>query len=209
MQHPEHRISNTRKRLTPERIAGLAFGGLIPAVFIWALIAGLIPQISIPIVRDINTRIIKDKVTVDQPPAGPVIGRHIDTAIYHPPVFDTFDDHSRTITLPPGTGGGNGTVFNPDQGPRAIGATHTTPPYPSVEARLGRQGTVTLLLAIDASGAVTDAQVVSSSGSDGLDQAAIAWVKTHWRYQPATHDGVAVAATTKAAIRFDLRDAMR
>jgi TonB family protein len=105
-------------------------------------------------------------------------------------------------------GNGNGTVFTNDTAARGVMTTHTTPPYPSIEARLGHAGTVTLRLSVSADGSVIDAQVENSSGSSALDQAAIAWVKEHWRYTPATHDGTAVPATTEAAIRFDLKNAM-
>jgi len=71
------------------------------------------------------------------------------------------------------------------------------------------QGTVTLKLEISAEGRVTSATVENSSGSARLDQAAVSWVIGNWRYQPATHDGVAVATTAEAMVKFDLRNAMR
>ena len=206
MQHPEHLISNSRKRLTTERIAGLAFGGLIPAVFIWALIAGLFPPVDKILYTPFYVDPIKQPpVQRGQPPATPTFhGPSVFTP--SPPLWTTDNGDSNAIHGQ----SGNGSVFQPgDTGAVGITSTHTTPPYPSNDARLGRQGTVTLGLSIDASGLVTDAQVLASSGSDTLDEAAIAWVKSHWRYQPATHDGVAVATTTKAAIRFDLKNAMR
>jgi TonB family protein len=46
--------------------------------------------------------------------------------------------------------------------------------------------------------------VVSSSGHADLDEAAVAWVKSHWRYQPAMQNGGAVPATTNAVVTFTL-----
>jgi protein TonB len=56
---------------------------------------------------------------------------------------------------------------------------------------------------------VTNATVEKSSGSSRLDQAAITWVIQNWRYEPATKNGIPVATTTEAAVKFDLRNAMR
>lgn len=208
MQHPEHLISGPRKGLTPERMAGLVFGGIIPAVFIWALMAGLIPKFTIPTIPPIDTRIIPQKPE----PKGPAPT----TPTFHGPTFHmpTPPDWTPTNTdAGRGIEGqyGNGPAFNPPNDTQAHGvmATHTIPPYPPLSIRLEEQGTVMLRLEISADGSVTNASVEKSSGSSRLDQAAIAWVIQNWRYQPATHDGVAVPTTTEAAVKFDLRNAMR
>jgi protein TonB len=104
------------------------------------------------------------------------------------------DDHPVQPTVPPTAA-------------ISMGGTHTIPPYPEMSIRMQEHGTVTLRLAVGADGSVNDAAVVTSSGSDRLDQAAVAWVKSHWRYKPATRDGAAVASTAMAAVRFDLRTA--
>jgi protein TonB len=82
--------------------------------------------------------------------------------------------------------------------------THTIPDYPPLDARLGREGTVTLKLAIDERGAVTDAVVERSSGYASLDQAAVNWVKAHWLYYPATHSGDPVASSADVTVTFRL-----
>jgi protein TonB len=73
--------------------------------------------------------------------------------------------------------------------------------------RLGKEGTVTLSLTVSAAGDVTSATVVGSSGNDDLDQAAIQWVKEHWRYKPAIRNGKPAAGTVEAAVRFTLQNA--
>jgi protein TonB len=83
-------------------------------------------------------------------------------------------------------------------------ATHTIPGYPTLDRRLNHEGTVVLALSIGADGSVNDAKIATSSGYDGLDQAAIAWVKAHWRYKPATKGGVAIPSSLNAAVRFKL-----
>jgi protein TonB len=73
--------------------------------------------------------------------------------------------------------------------------------------RLGKEGTVTLSISVSASGTVTDATVVKSSGNDELDQAAIQWVKSHWRYKPAIRNGQPAGGTVQANVRFTLKNA--
>lgn len=96
---------------------------------------------------------------------------------------------------------------HPPTAVESIASTHTIPAYPSMAIRLSQQGTVTLRLSVASDGSVGDARVETSSGSSYLDEAAIAWVKLHWRYKPATQDGAAVPSSTLAAIRFDLKNA--
>jgi len=97
--------------------------------------------------------------------------------------------------------------LGPTLGVRAITSTHTIPPYPPLGVRLAHEGTTRLKIAVDEQGNVVSAEVVHSSGHDELDIAAVAWVKAHWRYQPAMHDGQAISATTEAVVTFRLDQA--
>jgi TonB family protein len=63
---------------------------------------------------------------------------------------------------------------------------------------------VKLHLTIDEQGVVTAASVEKSSGYDTLDSAAVAWVIAHWRYKPATKDGVPIESSTDALVTFKL-----
>jgi len=63
---------------------------------------------------------------------------------------------------------------------------------------------VRLRIAIDEQGNATAAEVETSSGYQELDSAAIAWVKAHWRYQPAMQGGRAVSSATEAVVTFRL-----
>jgi TonB family protein len=91
-----------------------------------------------------------------------------------------------------------------DFGPRAIAGTHTIPDYPPLDTRLGHEGSVMLRLAIDERGTVVDAVVERSSGYASLDKAAADWVKAHWRYYPATHNGDAMASAAEVTVSFHL-----
>jgi periplasmic protein TonB len=101
----------------------------------------------------------------------------------------------------PQFGAGTGDVF---QTAMAVPGTHTIPDYPALDRRLNHEGTVALNIAIDANGGITEATVLQSSGYDGLDAAAVAWVKSHWRYKPATKNGVAMPTTVRASVVFHL-----
>ena len=95
----------------------------------------------------------------------------------------------------------------PDTYASGVSNTHTIPAYPPLARRLGEQGGVRLSLTISASGDVTGASVVQSSGYPDLDQTAVEWVMSHWRYKPATHGGVAVPSQTLANVVFNLQNA--
>jgi TonB family protein len=56
-------------------------------------------------------------------------------------------------------------------------------------------------------GNVDDCKVVQTSSSDRLDAAACDYVKSHWRWQPPTNKGQAVAVSTRVSVKWDLRDA--
>jgi protein TonB len=89
----------------------------------------------------------------------------------------------------------------------SITRTHTLPPYPTISQRLGEQGTTTIKVTISVEGNVTAAVLEKSSGSDRLDQAAIEYVKEHWRWKPPTREGKPVEATTLVSVVWNLRNA--
>ena len=89
--------------------------------------------------------------------------------------------------------------------PRGIATTHTQPPYPVFARRIGKEGTVILDITVATDGGVQQVSIAKSSGDDGLDEAAVNWVKTHWRYQPATRNGEPVVAQSEAQVVFSLR----
>jgi protein TonB len=195
-----------------KRFISLGLVGAIHVAAIYALVDGLIPGIP-PIIQP-------GPMVVDampSPPPKPQPPVHVDLTTpqmpyYPPPDFTTQSDAAGTITVthrpPPDMGGA--TLLPSTEPPAAaqgIAGTHTIPPYPEMAIRLAQQGTVTLRLSIGPDGMVDEAQVENSSGSSLLDDAAVAWVKGHWRYKAATKEGSAIASTMLAAVRFDLKNA--
>jgi TonB family protein len=68
--------------------------------------------------------------------------------------------------------------------PSIVAATHTVPPYPSEAETRGEEGTTILAVSVGTDGAVSEAKISRPSGSTRLDDAALSWVKSRYRWQP-------------------------
>jgi protein TonB len=217
MQQPIHALAGRRREMTPERVAGLGFVGLLHVVAIWAILTGLVPKIvqvikhdDLVLVRTREKEVPPPPMSLKPPPRIPTVTLSMERRVaVPPPVIDIARDPPPVTgdPTPPKGPPSNATPSVPDTAAFAVTGTHTTPAYPLLERRLDHQGTVKLRLTISAEGAVTGAQVAQSSGYPGLDQAAVSWVILHWRYKPATHDGAPAASTTVAAVVFNIKNA--
>src|SRR5690606_27459602 len=87
---------------------------------------------------------------------------------------------------------------------RPVAGTQTGPTYPPISRRLGEQGTVRLRLTVTPEGRVSEAVLLESSGYSRLDEAAVAWVVRHWRYEPARQGERAVESMVEATLTFRL-----
>jgi protein TonB len=92
-----------------------------------------------------------------------------------------------------------------DQLPTAT--VNPAPPYPLEVRQRGLEGTVTLLLQIDATGKVAAARVVQSSGIEALDDSALRTIR-RWVFSPARRNGQPVNYEVTKEFRFRLRDAL-
>jgi TonB family protein len=90
---------------------------------------------------------------------------------------------------------------------KPIMSTHTIPPYPEVSVMTSEQGTTLLEVGINTEGVVDDIQIVKSSGSLRLDEAARDHVKATWRWEPMQQDCQPRRVRTRVSIAWDLRDA--
>lgn len=82
--------------------------------------------------------------------------------------------------------------------------SQSAPRYPRKALARGQQGTVLLVLLVNAKGYVMEADVIESSGVSSLDRAAKKAVR-RWRLQPAQSGGVAVVSRVKVPIKFNLQ----
>ncbi len=163
----------------------------------------------------IHIHVIDQTLPKPQPPEPPTPGKVVLATPRSvpeplPPPLKWTTQGYRAITLPPAQPPADTRV--PTQpGPtlpvRALADTHTIPPYPPLGIRLAHEGTTRLKISVDEQGNVVSAEVVQSSGHEELDAAAIAWVKSHWRYQPATQDGHTISGVTNAIVTFRLDQA--
>ncbi|TVQ16106.1 MAG: TonB family protein [Leptolyngbya sp. DLM2.Bin15] len=89
--------------------------------------------------------------------------------------------------LPESSPGSNGSAAQESGGggSRTVACQHCpSPRYPQSALDANIEGTVGIMVDISPSGAVVYANVVSSSGSSVLDQAAVSTVRGQWRFQP-------------------------
>ena len=87
--------------------------------------------------------------------------------------------------------------------PRVVSAMQ--PKYPSSARSAGIEGVVGVKMLVNASGKVTEAIVVRSSGNAALDEAAVAAVYK-WRFTPAKDKfGQKAPCYVTQGIRFDLK----
>lgn len=77
------------------------------------------------------------------------------------------------------------------------------PRYPPAALRMGQQGTVTLVIHVNAQGQPEKVMVDSSSGHELLDQAAVD-AAGQWRFHPAMQDGKLAPARLRVPVSFDL-----
>jgi protein TonB len=206
MHQPIHAIGRKRE-MTPERVMGLGFVGVLHVVAVSAIVFGLQQHFIKPHDPTFTVDTKPVKVEPQTRPKLPVVDVK-DTRVNIPPPRVVIQDDTPQPPLrvdpqphqPPPTN----IVSIPDTATVGITGSHSTPPYPLLDRRLGHEGTVTLKLAVAPDGTVSDAQVLKSSGYAGLDEAAVSWVVAHWRYKPATHGGSAIPSQATAAVMFSL-----
>ncbi len=207
MERPSHIIIPTSHRY---RLPLLALAASIQIGVAWLFMHGLATSIKNSF-HDIIVSDIKEPVKPRaEPPPPPKVPQKITipTSALPPYTVDTATVLRNTDSEIPTTGGGT-TVTPPTMPDRlavSIASTHTTPPYPVVARRTGAEGNVTLRLTVAPTGRVSAAEVVASSGSDDLDQAARKWILAHWAYRPALDHGQPVASQTQATMTFNLKD---
>ena len=101
-----------------------------------------------------------------------------------------------------GDGSGDGITAHPAVPPRLV--RRVQPDYPETARQTGKEGTTLLRFVVSAVGRVSDVQVVRSSGSDALDDAAGDAVE-RWRFSPAKDgQGRDVACYITVPVSFSL-----
>lgn len=78
------------------------------------------------------------------------------------------------------------------------------PPYPSVAFKMRIEGTVKLMALVMPDGSCEQVKLLKSSGSDLLDQSALATV-ARWKFVPATSQGKTVEQWVSIPITFSIK----
>lgn len=130
-----------------------------------------------------------------------------------PPMADPFP-----YTLPPpiGTGDPGPTIVRPVEPPPVARdpvltpasrdprfASDFQPPYPAARQREGTEGYCRVSVSINASGRVSAVRAVDCP-DDAFFRATERQAMRHWRFRPATRDGVAVETNIEQNVRFQL-----
>ena len=217
MERPSHNIASLSLLSGSRRFGGVSFAVLAQLSFGAVLIGGIVDRVNVASTPPIEVAKIKEVEARTPPPPIKVEKAAMPTAVV--PQFDLAPESSGpTITVvppraetPPAQPATRQPPPQPpavpDRAASAIPETHTSPPYPTMARRLGAQGKVTLRLSVQADGSVTQAEIVTSSGRQDLDQAAVGWITGHWTYRPAIRGGAPAASQVMAAVQFNLSDA--
>lgn len=89
----------------------------------------------------------------------------------------------------------------PDRAARPL--TSSKPDYPAAARRAREQGTVVLEVEVGPDGQPDEVSVARHSGSRELDRAALQAVRD-WSFEPAIHNGKAVASSVRVPVDFRL-----
>jgi periplasmic protein TonB len=122
-------------------------------------------------------------------------------------------DPGPALATGPIEGGGTAVIPSLPITPLAVPARHDAklltpaselkPPYPPSKIFSEEEATLRLRLTISVSGRVTAVDPIGVADREFLD-AARRYLIAHWRYQPATEDGRAIASSTVITLRFQL-----
>jgi protein TonB len=205
----------TERHVNFARIVGVALVIALHIGFVYALISGLATRVVMQLPQELIAQVVEVPLPTPQPPPlTPSLAQPSVPTVVAPLIrVEQSQASVHSITAYVGLPTPTSAYTEPSSvAPTwtqavAIEKTHTIPPYPMSARRLNQQGTVRLSLTVSHDGSVSDASVIVSSGTLALDDAALAWVKSHWRYKPATKDGHAVAAIVHANVIFDLKNA--
>ena len=191
------------------RAFGIVFSVVMEGAIIYALLVNLGFAPAPPVLHHTEVTFFPDVTVVDEvsPPPAPIITPPAIPDAFVPTVtLDYVPPQEHAITPPPqrqvSLTPPPAITYSPAQ---ALLATHTTPEYPALSRRLREEGTLRLRLTITAGGAVETAMVEQSSGFSRLDQAAVDWVKGHWRYAPAMRGSTPVPSIAVAVVTFKLQ----
>ena len=215
MLRPAHLMIQRRRQFSPGQIAAISGAVMLEVAVIYCVATSLKFGVGHVPPGPIQTKVLETpppkvhplvlpEPPLVRPPTVPVPEPEIpiQTPLPTPITADGLPTHP----LAPAMGG---TDVAPPKlrgvtAPVSIGGAHICMrQYPAIAVRLNQEGTTTVRFTVNTDGSVSNVQVVSSSGHDALDQAAIRCASS-WRYKPALDGGQAVAAPWTTNVSWKL-----
>ncbi len=214
MEQPLHdfrSLHGTRVQATESRAISVALVIFLHLLAIYGLATGLAQNLYRKTLGEFKAEVIppkEEKVKLPPPPP-PELVKPPPPFVPPPDILIQQEAPTNTITA-------QSKVAPPP--PKPVAAAPITQPvleeggagkcessyYPAVAIRLNQTGTSTVAVHIAADGSVESVNLVSSSGHDSLDEAAIRCIQSTWRYRPATMNGRPVATMKEYAIKWVL-----
>jgi protein TonB len=194
---------------TQQRSIGIFIVIAFHVLLIWALVSGLGKAIHTvinppPIQLSQVEQQVKPPLPID--PIEPVIAKPTKIVVTHDNLANLiFDDAQPPVVI----GSGKAEPIATPNISKPLLLKATKPEYPSGAARLGEEGATALKLLINTDGRVADVQLVTSSGSSRLDEAAIKHAKRNWAFSPCTEGGKAVSCWYQTKLVWRLENAGR
>lgn len=151
----------------------------------------------VKIIRQIEPRNQTTTPVQAAAPAQPVISE---------PQLSATDAPSEELGAPIETSTPAAAVITSSPVSEALALLRAPPPrYPSAELKRGIQGTVHFKVRVGVDGKVRDIEIVKTSGSRGLDGAAIAQIKRRWVFEPRLFNGEKIESTGVGTLSFSLQ----
>ena len=204
MEHPTHEILSAKPAMSRQRAIGLGLVGLLHVAFIYALATGLAQKIMINVPHELKAQVIAPQEKPNEATKPPPPTMVVPKDSIAPPEIKVETTQQQAIQQPMAPAAPSSA---PSTRANGITSTHTTPPYPGDAKQKGHEGTVVLHIVISPQGEVTSASVSKTSGFPELDQEAVSWVSSHWKYKPAVENGTPVASASDAQVVFSLKNA--
>lgn len=195
-----------KKTQSSTRMIGIAVAVVINAGLAWALASGFGARVMTELTQT-EVVIIEQVAPDEEPPPPPP---PVDVELPPPPPQVVMPEFTFDAPPPPNAIQQVQVVQNPAPRPEVRPAPVAAPPapavrvnpsrrrngtipeYPAAALRAKETGVTGLSLCVDGNGRVTDVKLVSTSGSDRLDRAALDWARRE-RFNAGTIDGKSAA----------------
>jgi periplasmic protein TonB len=205
-------MSYHETKSTGQRSFGLVFVIVFHIILIYGLASGLAGDLSSKVAEVLETKVVEEDKPpeVELPPPPPPDTKIPPPDFVPPPSFDFVPDAPAATTAiqqiqrdkptPP-------VVEANMTKPKPAGKGLSRPPYPATSERLGEEGSVGLQLYINETGRVSEAKMISSSGFERLDEAAVKHATRSWKFVPCMKGDVPVACWHQMKFTFKIEDA--